>query len=195
MTSPFCLEIQTESACLPSEANLINIPIDPFLLLPRMINVKGSLIINEYIACQFPGRSLWPESASEQAIARVWLHYCDQVLTEILNRWHQESDRKTKASVVNELDAALDRLELRVSSAVGNRHYWSGNRIGLVDIGISVFFDSMNYGSDHSLRRLIRSKPRLQDWSEAIGQAASIRRAQAIADDFHKDGTSCIISP
>lgn len=145
----------------------------PYGLTPGLrhhgLLVWESQRINDYIEEAFPDPPLMPDAPAARALARQWMHHCDHVLFPALYRALREPSEM--AGLQREIDA-LSRPAFLVSLPAP---FWSGPRLGLVDISYSLFFSSLGTsGGDR-----ITLPEWMRDWRAAIAAAPSIRRAEA----------------
>lgn len=147
------------------------------------IGVWESVFINEYIDSAFSGEALAPISSKDQALAKLWIHHCDQVLLPLVRCLANAADDERSALVQIVSDSIL-ALEQPAFDQKRIAPFWNGRKIGLVDIAYQVLFTTLERGSAAWSGETVDVPVWFMNWSLAVGTAPSVIKAQALADDL-----------
>ncbi|KAF7033196.1 hypothetical protein CFC21_044314 [Triticum aestivum] len=106
----------------------------PVLLHGDRPAISESLVIIEYVDEAFAGRPLLPTDPHARTTARFWAHFIDQKCMKSLwaALWMEPSEAQRRSMV--EAKGSLALLE----EHLGERSFFGGDSIGLVDIAASV---------------------------------------------------------
>lgn len=124
--------------------------------------------INDYLDDVYPAQPLLPATAAERALARQWLHHSDHNLFPTLYRALRDPSEGAA------LQRGIDQLSHPAFGKVRPAPYWSGEKIGMVDINYQLIFNSLRV----SPQLAIKLPEWMQDWSITIANAPSIVRAE-----------------
>lgn len=106
----------------------------PVLLHGDRHAISESLVIIEYVDEAFAGRPLLPTDPHARATARFWAHFIDEKCMKSLwaALWMEPSEAQRRS--VAEAKGSLALLE----EHLGERSFFGGDSVGLVDIAASV---------------------------------------------------------
>lgn len=147
------------------------------------VGVWESVCINEYIDSTFGGETLAPSSSRDQALARLWIHHCDQVLFPLVNCLARAGadERPALSQIVTDSILALEQPAFDHKRIAP---FWGGRRIGLVDIAYQVLFTTLDRGPAIWGGEAVDVPMWFMNWSLTVGAAPSVVKAQALADDM-----------
>ncbi|WP_307366596.1 glutathione S-transferase family protein [Brevundimonas sp. SORGH_AS_0993] len=148
----------------------------------RQTPVWESWAIAAYLDRVFPEPRLGAADAEEQALADLWMWHCDREVFPLVIALARATpdDRAARRST---LEAALLQLEHPAFAADRIAPFWNGRRLGLVDIGYQVLFDTLGRAPDWS-GDAIAVPAWFQTWAEAVGAHPSIAAARTLAFDL-----------
>lgn len=148
------------------------------------IAVWESWAIAAYLDRAFPGASLGAKDPAEQALADLWMWHCDREIFPLISALAKAS-AKDKSSHRSALEAALRGLEHPAFDVARIAPFWSGDKLGLVDIGYQVLFDTLSRAPDWA-GNVIETPDWFQSWAAAVAAHPTIQAAQAIVVDLRK---------
>ena len=138
--------------------------------------VWDSLHINLFIDECMPGPGLMPDKPAERARAQLWMRHCDHELFPLLTNLAAHPDDQMCEQVGKGLLELAEYGQLDRSSGA----FWTGPRIGLVDMCYSTLFDTIDaYGQIYGPGWLDIPEP-LVRWRDAIRAHPTMKTARQI---------------
>lgn len=137
--------------------------------------IAESPVILEYIEETWPDTPLLPKDVYDRAVARFWIKYADDVIKSVTAPFFQAfEDEQEKA---NTIQKALETLEVLEDQGLGDKNFFGGNNIGLVDISYGVLGIWLEGLEEIVGIKLIEASnlPRLQAWLQRFKQIPVIK--------------------
>lgn len=145
-------------------------------------SVWESWAIAAYLDDVFPEPRLGAAHAAEQALADLWMWHCDREIFPLVTALARASaDERVERRAA--LEAALSRLEHPAFDAARIAPFWNGDRLGLVDIGYQVLFDTLARSNEWAGGD-IAAPSWFQAWAGVVAAHPSIAAARNLAFDL-----------
>lgn len=136
--------------------------------------IAESLVILEYIEETWPENPLLPKDSYDRALARFWSKFIDDKVTIVGRLFFQAPEEKPDQDAIKEVVESLKILE---EKALGDKKFFGGNNIGMVDIAngwLCQWFEGLE---DMRGIKVIEPStlPRLSAWVENFKQVPVIQ--------------------
>jgi len=177
-----------------TEIDLFNRPawfqaVSPYGKVPVLrhegATIYESAIINQYLDERFPSPPLLPATPALRAQARIWMDYCETRFLVTTHKLMSEAgDTARRADNIGKLTEVLQFIEHEGLRKLGAGPYFFGERLSLVDLQFSPFFE--RFGTYEQLGGAIWPADcvRLKAWFEAM-QGRDSYRATARPLEYH----------
>jgi glutathione S-transferase len=148
--------------------------------------VFESLIMNEYLNENFPGRDLMPSTAGERAQARNWMHYCDNMLVPQLKNIAQAQVNSADEiqEHVDTISKSLTYIEERGFPAGSDFPFWFGKELSLLDICYDTFFDALSVTEEIINEPILGDFTAHASWRQALLAHPNMIKANKILEDL-----------
>ncbi|KAA8527846.1 hypothetical protein F0562_035285 [Nyssa sinensis] len=142
------------------------------VLVHRGKPIAESLIILEYIEETWPEHPLLPKDAYERALARFWIKYGEEKGLAIWKLYRTTGEEFEKA-----MKESLEILRNLEEHALGEKKFFSGERIGIVDIAFGWIAHWLGVIEDLIGVKLLEadSFPRLHAWIKNFKEESIIK--------------------
>ena len=169
--------------------------LSPYARTP-VLSVNGNVVwdslhMNYFVDESFPEPALMPDTAIERARARLWMRHCDHELFPLITNF---KGKPTEESAVRMQDGLRQLLEYGFGEDNTGR-FWSGSRIGLVDLCYATLFDSLEKISAFAGSGWLDIPARLLQWRDEIFRHPALCQASSIPEQLALDGPSLIVYP
>ncbi|XP_059445931.1 glutathione transferase GST 23-like [Corylus avellana] len=136
--------------------------------------IAESLVILEYIEETWPESPLLPKDSYERALARFWIKFGDDKGRTLSVLFFQAPEEKPDENAIKEVVEFLKILE---EKALGDKKYFGGNNIGLVDIAYGWLCHWLRALEDMRGVKVLEPStlPRLHAWVENFEQIPVIQ--------------------
>nr|ACA83742.1 auxin-induced glutathione S transferase [Prosopis juliflora]ACD74943.1 auxin-induced glutathione S-transferase [Prosopis juliflora] len=137
--------------------------------------IAESPVILEYIEETWPDIPLLPKDTYDRAVARFWIKFADDVVKSVTAPVFQVfEDEQGKA---NTIQKALETLKVLEDQGLGDKNFFGGNSIGLVDISYGVLGIWLEGLEEIVGIKLMEANklPRLQAWLHRFKQVPVIK--------------------
>lgn len=177
-----------------TEIDLFNRPawfkdVSPYGKVPVLRHAGGTVyesgIINQYLDEAFPEPPLMPEGALARAQARIWMDYCEsRFLTTTHKLMTEAGDPERRRENVAKFTEVLLFLETEGLRKLSDGPYFFGNRVTLVDLQFSPFFE--RFGTYERMAGAVfpAECTRLKAWLVAMQSRPSYQRT-AKPTEYH----------
>ncbi|MBN3898723.1 MAG: glutathione S-transferase family protein [Nostoc sp. NOS(2021)] len=143
------------------------------------IEIYESAIINEYLDEVFPEPPLLPRDPGAKAIARIWIDYANTRFVPAFNKFLRGKDAQEQGQGQREFLESLLYIEQEgLGKLSGNRPYWLGDQLSLVDISFYPWFERLPLLEHFRNFTLPTETPRLQKWWNTVRDRESIRAVE-----------------
>ncbi|KAG4129041.1 hypothetical protein ERO13_D09G053100v2 [Gossypium hirsutum] len=135
-------------------------------------SICESMIILEYIQEIWPQNSLLPTDPYDRAIARFWIKFAEDKLPAIWMVFRTSGEEQKKA-----IRDSLKMLETTEEHALGDKTFFGGDKIDLVDIAFGQLSQWLQMVEDVTNVKLLDASkfPRLQRWINNFKQVPIIK--------------------
>ncbi|MEH2395866.1 glutathione S-transferase family protein [Nostoc sp.] len=139
------------------------------------IEIYESAIINEYLDEVFPEPPLLPRDPGAKAIARIWIDYANTRFVPAFNKLLRGKDSQEQGQGQREFLESLLYIEQEgLGKLSGDRPYWLGDQLSLVDISFYPWFERLPLLEHFRNFTLPIETPRLQKWWNTVRDRESI---------------------
>ncbi|MEH1932529.1 MAG: glutathione S-transferase family protein [Nostoc sp.] len=143
------------------------------------IEIYESAIINEYLDEVFPEPPLLPRDPGAKAIARIWIDYANTRFVPAFNKFLRGKDAQEQGQGQREFLESLLYIEQEgLGKLSGDRPYWLGDQLSLVDISFYPWFERLPLLEHFRNFTLPTETPRLQKWWNTVRDRESIRAVE-----------------
>ncbi|XP_059652426.1 probable glutathione S-transferase [Cornus florida] len=134
--------------------------------------VVESLVILEYIEETWPENPLVPEDAYEKAMARFWIKFAEEKGCTCFNPFFLTGEAQEKT-----IEEAMEVLKIVEDRGLGDKKFFGGEAIGLVDITFGLFGYWLEcFGEEVGVKLLEPSiLPRFCAWVQNFKEVAVIK--------------------
>lgn len=177
-----------------TEIDLFNRPawfrdISPYGKVPVLrhegTTIYESAIINQYLDERFAEPPLLPATPALRAQARIWMDYCETRFLVATHKLMSEADDPARrADNVGKLNEVLRYIEHEGLRKLGDGPYFFGERVSLVDLQFSPFFERFGTYEQVGGATWPADCTRLRGWFEAM-QARESYRATSRPVEYH----------
>lgn len=177
-----------------TEIDLFNRPdwfrnVSPYGKVPVLrhegATIYESGIINQYLDERFPDPPLMPASPALRAQARIWMDYCEtRFLTTVHKMMTAAADAGQRTDNASKLVEVLRFIEHEGLRKLGEGPYFLGDRVSLVDLQFSPFFERFGTYERLAGASWPADCTRLSAWLTAM-QGRDSYRATARPVEFH----------
>lgn len=144
-----------------------------------------SAIINQYLDEVFPEPALLPATPALRAQARIWMDYCETRFLVAAYKLMSEADQPaSRAANIGKLTGVLQFIEHEGLRKLGAGPYFFGERVSLVDLQFSPFFERFGTWALLAGATWPSDCTRLKCWFEAM-QGRDSYRATARPLEHH----------
>ena len=159
--------------------------INPMRLTPVLLHgdrrIFESSVICEYLDDKFPEVPLLPRDPGEKAIHRAWICYVDTHISKLFQGLF-DAEMQPREGADDQLFDALLLTQEKFQALSGDGPYWSGSKLGLVDICHSGLFYALEHLKEKNLLELPERLATIGTWAQATINAPSMVAArQALA--------------
>jgi glutathione S-transferase len=145
------------------------------------VAVWESWAIGAYLDQAFPTPALGARDAMEQALADLWMWHADREIFPLIQTAARlRSDDSARLAALEAVEQSLAQLDHPAFDHRRIDPFWSGDRLGLVDIGYQVLFDTLRRAPDWAGRTL-KTPGWFDDWAAIVGAHPTIVRAGDLA--------------
>ena len=172
----------------PIEIDLQNKPegytqISPYGKVPAIahgdIKIYEPAIIDEYLDEVFPEPALLPGEPGAKAIARIWINTANTRLLLAFNKLLRSKEISEQEQGHREFIESLLYIEQEgLGKLSGNRPYWLGEKVSLVDISFYPWFERLPLLEHFRKFSLPSETPRIQQWWNTLRDRESIRAVE-----------------
>ncbi|XP_028773444.1 probable glutathione S-transferase [Neltuma alba] len=137
--------------------------------------IAESPVILEYIEETWADIPLLPKDTYDRAVARFWIKFADDEVKSVTAPFFQVfEDEQGKA---NTIQKALETLKVLEDQGLGDKNFFGGNSIGLVDISYGVLGIWLEGLEEIVGIKLMEANklPRLQAWLHRFKQVPVIK--------------------
>ncbi|CAL0316251.1 unnamed protein product [Lupinus luteus] len=145
------------------------------VLIHRGKAIAESTVILEYIEETWPHNPLLPKDVHEKALARFWIKFGEDSIASIIDLFLGPiKDEQERAIAITKAQEALTVIE---EQGLGDKKFFGGNNIGLVDIVYGCLSHWLEGLEEIVGWKLIETDkfPRLHAWTQNFKQVPVIK--------------------